>query len=168
MDAPRAVHAGEKRHDSVDLSSLAFWSQTAEQRERSFALLRAERPVSWHRPVEGRLLPDPDDTGFWAVVRHEDIVTVSRRTDLFASSAGVLLENIPRGWSKAPSPCSPWTHPGTPRSGGWSAAPSPRGTSWGCDKGSRPTHGGSSPSWPTAPTAGPTSCGTAHRCCPCA
>ncbi|MFD8382839.1 cytochrome P450 [Streptomyces sp. NPDC059679] len=97
MDAPRDVHAGEKRYDSVDLSSLAFWSQTAEQRERSFALLRAERPVSWHRPVEGRLLPDPDDTGFWAVVRHEDIVTVSRRSDLFASSAGVLLENIPEG-----------------------------------------------------------------------
>lgn len=97
MDAPRAVHSGEKRYDSVDLSSLAFWSQTAEQRERSFALLRAERPVSWHRPVEGRLLPGRDDTGFWAVVRHEDIVTVSRRSDLFASSAGVLLENIPEG-----------------------------------------------------------------------
>ncbi|MGY0062391.1 cytochrome P450 [Streptomyces sp. LZ34] len=97
MDAPRAVHAGEKRYDPVDLSSLAFWSQTAEERERSFALLRAERPVSWHRPVEGRLLPDPDDTGFWAVVRHEDIMAVSRRADLFASSAGVLLENIPEG-----------------------------------------------------------------------
>ncbi|MFK4265328.1 cytochrome P450 [Streptomyces milbemycinicus] len=95
MNAPHTVHAGEKRYDSVDLSSLAFWSQTAEERERSFAVLRAERPVSWHRPVEGRLLPDPDDAGFWAVVRHEDIMTVSRHTDVFASSAGVLFENIP-------------------------------------------------------------------------
>lgn len=97
MDAPPTVRASDKHYDAVDLSSRAFWSQTAEEQERSFALLRAERPVSWHRPVEGMLPPDPDDTGFWAVVRHEDIITVSRRTDVFVSSAGVLLENVPEG-----------------------------------------------------------------------
>jgi hypothetical protein len=33
-------------HDPIDLSSRAFWSVSAAEREKSFATLRAERPVS--------------------------------------------------------------------------------------------------------------------------
>lgn len=92
MTAPSATL---RSYDAVDLSSRAFWSGTAAQRERSFAVLRAERPVSWHPPVEDALLDDPDDPGFWAVTRHADIVTVSRTNEVFLSGKGVQFENIP-------------------------------------------------------------------------
>ncbi|WP_284225779.1 cytochrome P450 [Mycobacterium antarcticum] len=82
-------------YDSIDLSSRAFWSTTAADRERSFAELRKSRPVSWHPPVEDALMHDPADRGFWAVTRHADIVTVSRDSDTFLSGRGVLFENVP-------------------------------------------------------------------------
>ena len=87
--------ATSRVYDAVDLSSRAFWSTTAADRERSYAVLRAERPVSWHPPVADSMLNDPDDPGFWAVTRHADIVTVSRNNDVFLSGKGVQFENIP-------------------------------------------------------------------------
>lgn len=83
-------------YDSIDLSSRAFWATTAAERERAFARLRAERPLSWHPPVEDALVHDPDDRGFWAVTRHADIVTVSRDSETFRSGQGVLFENVPQ------------------------------------------------------------------------
>jgi cytochrome P450 len=82
-------------YDSVDLSSRAFWSTGAADREEDFAVLRAERPISWHPPVEDALMPDPNDHGYWAVTRHADIVTVSRDSDTFLSGKGVLFETVP-------------------------------------------------------------------------
>lgn len=82
-------------YDEIDLSSRAFWATTAEGRETAFARLRHDRPVSWHPPVEDSLLKDPDDRGYWAVTRHEDIVSVSRNSDVFLSGKGVLFENVP-------------------------------------------------------------------------
>ena len=37
-----------------------------------------------------------DGDGFWAVVRHRDVKEVSRNPQLFASGAGVMLEDIPQ------------------------------------------------------------------------
>lgn len=91
---PGAERAG-RAYDEIDLSSRAFWSTTAAERERSFAVLRAERPVSWHPPVEEAALQDPDDPGFWAITRHADIVTVSRTHEVFLSGRGVMFENFP-------------------------------------------------------------------------
>ncbi|MDT5114199.1 MAG: hypothetical protein QOE04_124 [Mycobacterium sp.] len=82
-------------YDSIDLSSRAFWSTGAADREKDFAVLRAERPISWHPPVEDALMHDPDDHGYWAVTRHADIVNVSRDSDTFLSGKGVLFENVP-------------------------------------------------------------------------
>lgn len=82
-------------YDDLDLSSRAFWSTTAADRERTFAELRRHRPVTWHPPVEDSLLQDPDDPGYWAVTRHADIVDISRRSDIFISGKGVLFENVP-------------------------------------------------------------------------
>ena len=82
-------------YDAIDLSSRAFWSKTAAERERSFAVLRAERPVSWHPPAEDALMHDPDDRGYWAVTRRADIVTVSRNNEVFQSGKGVIFENVP-------------------------------------------------------------------------
>jgi cytochrome P450 len=82
-------------YDSIDLSSRAFWSTGTADREKDFAVLRAERPISWHPPVEDALMHDPDDHGYWAVTRHADIVNVSRDSDTFLSGKGVLFENVP-------------------------------------------------------------------------
>ena len=84
-----------RSYDPIDLSSRAFWPTTAAERERSFAVLRAERPVSWHLPVQDALMPDPDDPGFWAVTRRADIATVSRNHEVFLSGKGVVFENVP-------------------------------------------------------------------------
>lgn len=84
-----------RAYDTIDLSSRAFWSTTAADRERAFAELRAERPVSWHPPVEDALMPDPDDPGYWAITRRADIAAVSRNNDVFLSGRGVMFESIP-------------------------------------------------------------------------
>ncbi|HEY2834514.1 MAG TPA: cytochrome P450 [Sporichthyaceae bacterium] len=85
----------ERPYDEIDLSSRKFWAQPAAVREESFATLREQRPLSWHPPVEDALLVDEDDPGFWTVVRHADIVEVSRRHDVFVSGQGVIFENAP-------------------------------------------------------------------------
>jgi cytochrome P450 len=84
-----------RSYDPIDLSSKAFWSTTAAEREASFSELRTARPLSWHPPVEESLLPDPTDPGFWAVVRHQDVVDISRNPEVFVSGQGVLFENVP-------------------------------------------------------------------------
>jgi cytochrome P450 len=90
-----ATTATARAYDPIDLSSRAFWSTTAQDRESSFAVLRAERPVSWHPPVEDALMTDPDDPGYWALTRRDDIVAVSRNNEVFLSGKGVIFENVP-------------------------------------------------------------------------
>ena len=85
----------ERSYDALDVSSLDFWSTDTETRERTFAVLRRDRPLSWHPPAEGGLLPPTEGGGFWAVVTHRDITTVSRHADLFHSAPSVMLEEIP-------------------------------------------------------------------------
>lgn len=82
-------------HYPVDISTKAFWSQPSEEREKSFAVLRREQPVSWQRPVDDAVTPDPDDPGYWALVRHADIVKVSRDNQTFISGQGVLFDLLP-------------------------------------------------------------------------
>jgi cytochrome P450 len=95
MTATAGMSGSSRTYDAIDLSSRAFWSTTAAERERSFAVLRAERPVSWHPPVEDALMHDPDDRGYWAITRRADIVTVSRDNEVFLSGRGVIFENVP-------------------------------------------------------------------------
>ena len=45
-----------------------------------FDRLRAEAPVAWH--------PEPDDTGFWAITKHADVVALSRDSGTFSSELG--------------------------------------------------------------------------------
>lgn len=82
-------------HDEVDISSKAFWALTSEEREKTFALLREIRPVSWQRPVEDAVTPDPDDPGYWALVKHADITRVSKDNETFISGQGVLFDLLP-------------------------------------------------------------------------
>ncbi|KQH79343.1 cytochrome [Mycobacterium gordonae] len=90
-----ATCANDRTYDAIDLSSPQFWATTAQERERSFAVLRAERPVSWHSPVNDTLMDDPGDPGYWAVTRRADIVAVSRNNDVFRSGKGVMFASIP-------------------------------------------------------------------------
>lgn len=78
-----------KRQTDVDISSISFWSRGLEERDRAFARLRAEAPVSWHPPLETPGLPKRSrEAGFWAVTRAADIAFASRRHDLFSSEIG--------------------------------------------------------------------------------
>lgn len=92
------IAPSKRVHDDVELSSEAFWAQTARERDESFSALRKQRPVSWQPPAYGSLMPDPDDPGYWAVVRHEDVIAVSKAHDVFSSApelGGVMFENVP-------------------------------------------------------------------------
>ncbi|MDS1114820.1 cytochrome P450 [Gordonia westfalica] len=81
-------------YDPLSISSLDFWAKTAEERETTFAQLRAERPVSWHRPLEGAIMP-PENDGVWVVTSHELISEVSKHPELFCSGEGFQFEEIP-------------------------------------------------------------------------
>jgi cytochrome P450 len=71
----------------IDISSSAFWSLPFAERERSFARLRAEAPVSWHRPVEVPYAHE--EAGYWAVTRADDITAVSMNPGVFRSGYGI-------------------------------------------------------------------------------
>ncbi len=90
-----ALTRAERPYDPADLSSSEFWASTAKEREKTFAELRANRPISWHRPVKNGMFEDPNDQGFWAVVRHADLVEVTRRPGDFLSGRGITFESLP-------------------------------------------------------------------------
>jgi cytochrome P450 len=80
--------------DPVSVSSEAFWAQSFDEREKAFKILRDERPVSWHRPMEGSMM-EPEIDGVWVVTRHEDVGYVSKNPDLFCSGQGITFESVP-------------------------------------------------------------------------
>jgi cytochrome P450 len=87
MSAPAPLH---------DLSGLDFWAQAPAERSAAFARMRAEQPISWHRQPDSAMLPQEEGTGgYWAVMRYEDVRTVSRDPDTFRSGGGVIFEDIP-------------------------------------------------------------------------
>ncbi|CCW12641.1 cytochrome P450 [Rhodococcus aetherivorans] len=86
--------AGSRPYDPLNVSQLSFWASSAEEREKVFRVLRNERPVSWHPPVEGGLMP-PENDGFWAVTDLEHIVEVSTHPEIFCSGGGIQFEEVP-------------------------------------------------------------------------
>lgn len=87
-----------RTYDPLNISTHDFWARTDRERDVVFAELRRDRPVSWQPPAWGSLMEDPDDQGYWAVVRHADVATVSRANDVFSSApenGGVMFENAP-------------------------------------------------------------------------
>jgi cytochrome P450 len=84
------------RLDELDLGSLEFWDQPAEVRDRAFALLRRDAPVSHHLPLEDILgVMQRDERGYWAIVRYEDIRRVSRDPATFCSGQGTQFGDAP-------------------------------------------------------------------------
>jgi cytochrome P450 len=59
-----------------------------------FARLRLEDPVHWQPTPDSSGAAGPAD-GYWAVLRHSDVVHVARSPLLFSASAGgVVLEDL--------------------------------------------------------------------------
>ncbi|MER5538876.1 cytochrome P450 [Streptomyces mirabilis] len=90
----QAAETAPRTYDPVSVSPLSFWAGTWEDREKAFRTLRDERPVSWHPPLEGALMP-PENDGVWAVTRHEHIAEVSKNPEIYSSARGVMVEEIP-------------------------------------------------------------------------
>lgn len=84
------------------ISELSFWAKTAEEREATFAKLRAESPISWQPMIEGALVPSEKD-GVWAVTSHELVTYVSKNPQLFASGQGHQMEDVPEDIYEASS-----------------------------------------------------------------
>ncbi len=85
----------DRPHDEINISAKAFWSTTADEREKTFAMLRGERPITWQPPLEDNLLPVADDYGYWAVTTHRHLVEVTKRPDDFLSGPGIVGDNMP-------------------------------------------------------------------------
>jgi cytochrome P450 len=85
----------DRSYDEINLSTEAFWSTTMDEREKSFAVLRRERPISWQPPMEENLLPVEDDYGYWAITTHRHLVEVTKRHEDFLSGPGIVADNLP-------------------------------------------------------------------------
>jgi len=68
---------------TVDLTDLDMWAQGVPYAE--FARWRRATPVAWHDE-------DPPNSGFWSVLRYQDIVTASRDVATFSSARGISFE----------------------------------------------------------------------------
>ncbi|MGD9762189.1 MAG: cytochrome P450 [Candidatus Binatia bacterium] len=79
--------------EEIRLADPALWCRPAAEREGVFALLRAERPISWHEEFEYAGMPR--GPGFWALTRWDDVCAVSRNPDLFLSGQGTNIGDLP-------------------------------------------------------------------------
>ena len=85
----------DRPYDEINLSTKAFWEATGDEREQAFAVLRAERPITWQPPMENQMIEHPEDYGYWAVTTHRHLAEVTKRPDDFLSGPGILMENLP-------------------------------------------------------------------------
>lgn len=83
----------ERQYSPWDITSHSFWEQPFDQRDKTFAELRAVDGLTWHRPLPS-LFP-MSEPGFWAVTRRADIGFVSLHPELFTSTQGVALDPMP-------------------------------------------------------------------------
>jgi len=82
--------------DAIHFDDPLFWSLPSEEREGAFALLRREQPMSFHKEFEPPPdIPLPRGPGYWSVTRHADVLTASRRSDIFCSGKGVQIPDLP-------------------------------------------------------------------------
>ena len=80
------IPAATPAPDDIRLGEPEFWLRSRVDRERAFATLRRERPISFHQEPEvpglGR------GPGFWSLTRHADVLEASRNGQLFSSARG--------------------------------------------------------------------------------
>ena len=73
------------------LSEPSFWASS--DREDVFARLRENDPVTWQEEPE--TIWSESGRGYWAVVRHADVRSVTRNTRRFVSGLGTELFDLP-------------------------------------------------------------------------
>jgi cytochrome P450 len=87
--------------ESVDLSSPEFWTRPLPEREAAFTALRRDAPISFHREFEPPPgLELPHGPGYWALVRHAEILEVSRNSELFCSGRGTNIPDLPEAFNE--------------------------------------------------------------------
>ena len=82
-----------REYSPIDITSDHFWDQTFDERDKTFAQLRATEGLSWQRPLPS--LFGMAEPGFWAVTRRADIAHISTHPELFTSAQGVALSPMP-------------------------------------------------------------------------
>jgi len=81
-----------------DLADIAFWKKPLDERNEAFKRLRAmDRPVYFSEPKIPMLR---SGKGFYAVVRHADVVEISRTPKVFSSEPAVTSPPPP-AWVKS-------------------------------------------------------------------
>ncbi|KAA1416953.1 cytochrome P450 [Nocardioides humilatus] len=84
----------KRPYDPLDVAAYSFWDQPAEGRDAVWRELRRERPISWHRPIEGGMMA-PENDGVWVVTTQELIKEVSLNPAIFCSGEGTMFEEVP-------------------------------------------------------------------------
>jgi cytochrome P450 len=71
----------------IDLSDTQFWGRPLAERREAFRLLRAaDHPLFFAEPESP--FPDQQGPGYYALVRHADVVEASRNPEVFSSAHG--------------------------------------------------------------------------------
>lgn len=73
------------------LADPEFWNRT--DQDQAFKQLRDKAPVSWHEEIESDWFPQ-GGRGFWSVVRHADVTTVSKDQETFTSGDGTEIVDM--------------------------------------------------------------------------
>ncbi|HVN38643.1 MAG TPA: cytochrome P450 [Myxococcota bacterium] len=82
----------------IALGEPAFWMQPFESIEAGFAALRRTQGLTFHREFEVPFLPP--GPGYWAVVRHADVLEVSRDAERFCSGRGTQISDMPEAFNE--------------------------------------------------------------------
>ena len=91
-----ATAATPRAYDPIDLSSRAFWSTSAQERERSFADAAGRAPGELAPPGRRRACcPTPTTPATGRSPDATTLSTVSRNNEVFLSGKGVMFENFP-------------------------------------------------------------------------
>lgn len=73
------------------LADPDFWRR--DDIDEQFARLRRDLPITWHEEPSTEWFPTPG-RGFWALVRHEDVTTISKDQATFTSGDGTEIVDL--------------------------------------------------------------------------
>lgn len=93
LDSAESPPTSQRPYHHLDISAPSFWDNDFRTRDETFAALRAEEGLSWHRPIPA-VFPH-QESGYWAATRHADVKYVSQHNELFGSALGVSVDPMP-------------------------------------------------------------------------
>lgn len=83
------------QRSDIRLGDLSFWERSFDERAAAFRLLRETEPVAFFEEPPSPLPAFPQGRGFYALMRHADVVEASRRPDDFCSGEGTTIRDQP-------------------------------------------------------------------------